>query len=89
MAKKKIGKHLQFYMDCMQKQRMIGWGLCRCAEIGYIDSSILELFRPDYSPYNNFNSVYWASGYKDARYNQFTPMRQTITLFMAAINSEL
>jgi hypothetical protein len=38
------GKHLQFYMDCMERGRMPGDGLCYSTDI--IDRNLLKLFEP-------------------------------------------
>lgn len=85
MAKKKAGKHLQFYSDCINMDEMPRSGLCGCAWGGYIDEELLFLFKPEYASMWS----YWASG--DNRYSKksFSPLRQTIVLFMAAINGEL
>lgn len=63
------------------------YGLCNC-----LDSEELELFKPDdaseFYPRN-----YWAYGGPHASINtvstQFSPLRQTIVLFLAAMNDEL
>jgi hypothetical protein len=86
MAKNKIGKHLQFYMDCMKKGEMPKAGLCASSWNDYICEESLMLFKPDYA--GMFS--YWASeksGYDDCY--KFTKLRQTIVLLMAAINNEL
>lgn len=86
MPKKKIGKHLQFYMDCISDEIMPQVGLCNCGWTGLIDGNLLLLFKPeDASVFD-----YWASGIKHnpCAFN-FTELRQTIVLFMAALNNEL
>lgn len=86
MLKKKTGKHLQFYMDCLKKGEMPRTGLCACSWNDYICEELLMLFMPSGS--GMFN--YWAStkkGYDECY--KFTGLRQTIVLFMACLNNEL
>lgn len=79
-------KHLQFYMDCMKKRQTPRDGLCSCAWGGYIDEELLMLFKPEWASIWS----YWAAGERvRIKYNKFTSLRQTIVLFMAAINNEL
>ncbi len=87
MAKKKIGKHLQFYRDCMADGLMPYVGLCRCGMYDIINNDLLNDY---FTPEDFMDAIsFWASGEKnDCCYN-FTPLRQTIVLFMAAINQEL
>lgn len=86
MPKKKIGKHLQFYRAyIVGKQLLPCAGLCACSWNDYIDQNTLELFKPEYASIFS----YWASGNKTSSYFKFTELRQTIVLFMAAINNEL
>lgn len=82
---KKTGKHLKFYMDCMAKREMPKAGLCCCSWCGYIDENILELFEP----HNAVPFAYWASRRRNSCAYKFNNLRQTIVLFMAAINGEL
>lgn len=70
-------------------------------EEGWIDDEpdeIFELFTPTIDDIDRLYDeglcyLYWASGlserYTKKRYHEFTPLRQTIVLFMAAINGEL
>lgn len=70
-----------------------------CYEPGF-RSGAMELFEPtDEDSYKYGTNAYWASGYdyiewddpelrKDA-IGGFTPLRQTIVLFLAAMNGEL
>lgn len=84
MPKKK--KHLRFYMDCLKKGEMPKAGLCACSWNDYICEESLILFKPD--SVGIFS--YWASekgGYNECY--KFNKLRQTIVLFMAAINNEL
>jgi hypothetical protein len=94
MPKKKTGEHLQFYMDCMNNgcqmpndlYSMYKGGLCKMANIGYISNELLKLFSDGMSDYD-----YWACSDGqpyESRFN-FNSLRQTIVLFMAAINNEL
>lgn len=85
MPKKKYGKYLQFYMDCMKNQEMPKAGLCCCSWTGYIEEKQLDLFIP--SGVNPF--AYWCNKRKDECPYKFNKLRQTIVLFMAAINGEL
>lgn len=86
MAKKK-GKHLQFYMYCMKNGRMPFIGLCRCAYYNIISSDILDKY---FTPEDFSDAIsFWASGEKGDREFVFTKLRQTIVLFMAALNNEL
>lgn len=97
MPKKKIGKHLQFYMDCMKLEARMPYllssyqgGLCSMAECNLISKKLFVLFSEDQESYS-----YWADGQTTKihdcfdRRSQFTELRQTIVLFMAAINNEL
>lgn len=94
MSKKKIGKHLQFYMDYFNKEHMPGYGLCFLSRHGYISDELLELFEPN-GPETDIlgqagrDTAYWASDSDDPMMFKFTSLRQTIVLFMAAINNEL
>jgi len=85
MAKNKAGKHIRFYIDCLDKKRMPESGLCACSWYGLIDEDLLIDFKPELA--SHFS--YWASGRNIACYYKFTKLRQTIVLFMAAINNEL
>lgn len=106
MAKKKTGKHLQFYMDCMKNKGMPRAGLCACAESGIISVFILHRFIPNHEEITLLyegqyliacnKDGYWGAGTKannsyniHEREHGFTSLRQTIVLFMAAINGEL
>jgi len=98
MPKKKTGKHLQFYMDCMITNQMPNDGLCICTDDcgGVLSNYLLELFYPSYEECAKLDmegksSAYWASGTKRHKndFDVFTELRQTIVLFMAAMNGEL
>lgn len=95
------GKHLAFYKECMETGELTytgpGSGLCQSARDGHIDQDLLRYFEPDADQVfileaENLSNGWWASGLKrndDEKYTAFTPLRQTIVLFMAAINGEL
>lgn len=85
MVKKKLGKHLQFYMDCIHKGRIPRSGLCACSWHDLIDEELLMLFKPDGAS----TWSYWAAGKTVRFYEEFTELRQTIVLFMACLNDEL
>jgi hypothetical protein len=99
MPKRRIGKHLQFYIDCMRTGVIPGDGLCLntsdCA--GVLSEVLLETLTPTLDERKQldkegYSSAYWASGisrHDPDTYNAFTSLRQTIILFMAAINNEL
>lgn len=94
---KPIGKHLQLYINYFEKTTLPKEGLCGCADINLIDSNILkEYFEPSDSElitleFENHSRVYWGSGLEDGDWGlyEFTPLRQTIVLLMAAIAGEL
>ncbi len=88
----------------MVKGEMQTDGLCSAANFDIIDRRILELFTPTEEdmeqlveerqmPFgSNPDYSYWASGLTidhPRRVKGFTELRQTIILFMAAINNEL
>jgi hypothetical protein len=95
-------KHLDYYKRCMLTGYLEGvhpqlpfGGLCRAAASQVIDSKIFrELIVPSYKEREKLSkegksSSYWASGHVSARPCEFTPLRQTIVLLMAAIKGEL
>lgn len=96
MRKKKIGKHLKFYMDCMENEQIIPYfGLCYS-----IQSEHLKLFYPTKEDEDKLREegksiLYWGADiaphweYDKIRFHGFTALRQTIVLFMAAIAGEL
>jgi hypothetical protein len=95
MAKKKLGKHLQFYFDCIHYGLMPTTGLCKAAEEGLISKSFLDkYYNPDkYDKKILFNegkdTAYWGSDDWGFCLYKFTYLRQTIVLFMACLNNEL
>lgn len=101
--KKKRGQHLQFYMDCMNNDcfmpmegvSVIKGGLCRAVDTGLLSEQIFKFFSDDQNGLH-----YWADkDYEEEghilhpdfslRQFEFNSLRQTIVLFMAAINNEL
>lgn len=70
------------------------YGLCMAATNGAIDRALLEMFTPSRRESwtletEGTDSIYWGSGKDDPEYGKFTPLRQTIVLFMAAWEGEL
>jgi len=91
---KEKDKHIKFYLDCIKTRRIPHNGLCSCSSYGHIDDFTLNLFVPtDHDEYQldseGLEVTYWGSGLKKEALKKFTPLRQTIVLFMAAINNEL
>ena len=77
-------------------------GLCGCADRKQISKKKLALFEPTIADDSelcrgNFSTGWWGYDvkYSDTRFNikdresKFTPLRQTIILFIAAMNGEL
>jgi hypothetical protein len=100
VVKKKRTKHLDFYNECMKSGKMkrlfgIHYGLCNVAVHDRIDGDLLDkYFRPNEQERDKLrekgkSTVYWASGSKKDKMGEFTKLRQTIVLFMAAIKGEL
>ena len=95
----KSKKHLSLYKNSMISGRLPKecTGFCECAQEGLIDTETFLLFVPDHFEEaelreEGLSTSYWASGkgfYDWDRVCTFTPLRQTITLLMAAINNEL
>jgi hypothetical protein len=90
---KKTGKHLKFYLDCMEsdgtmprRQGVIQGGLCSMVESNEIDKDLFKLFSEGQCKFD-----YWADDTDMSFENRFifSNLRQTIVLFMAAINNEL
>ena len=82
--------YLEFYRRCLKNKKLPNRGLCGC-----ISDPLLDFFseaHPDFG-----RSWYW--GYDGNHYSEkgtgdevhfaFTPLRQNIVLFMAAMNNEL
>jgi len=104
MGNKKY-KHLKFYMKAAETgelptayfiigQGFFPCGLCKVASEGKLDRSLLDLFFPTISDqewllWEGHDTSYWGSESSDNQLGVFTPLRQTIVLFMAAMNDEL
>lgn len=78
-------KYLPLYKHWVQNG-MPWFGLCGSLLMhnGWVPDGGLYLFRPFADPFHPKNQYYWG-GERD----QFTPLRQNILLFMAAMNGEL
>lgn len=90
-------KFLGFYKKYYGK-RLPNYGLCNCVDkLGKKAERIFEIFEPTTKERAELNKqgyafVFWGSGLKKCRADRgeaFTPLRQTIILFCAAINNEL
>lgn len=70
-------------------------GLCSASHWGKIDNNLLnKYFKPNECEKQKLRKegkdyAYWGSDSKNERRGVFTPLRQTIVLFMAAIKGEL
>ena len=77
-------------------------GLCQAAECFLIDGELLDLFQPSIDEVSKLENLHMAAGFwgsemtieevfknPDDCYYAFTPLRQTVVLFMAAMNGEL
>lgn len=88
-------KYLQYYNRWMRTGRIDSDnGMCYSP----VRSEALELFKPTYEDLPNLEVVhgFWAydgepisTGSPDDRATLFTPLRQNIVLFLAAMNNEL
>lgn len=88
-----MGKYLNFYKERIKTGR-IEDGLCNY----FVNSEELDLMYPTDEDFDmlldeNLCTTYWASGmHEDTPYRgihwPFTPLRQTIVLFMAALAGE-
>lgn len=97
-------KHLEFYKQCMEAGRLasheFGSSLCAAADADLIDKQLLRIMQPtDRDEFEltaeGYSNGWWGSGVPVCSINTeekwfgFTPLRQTIVLFMAAMNNEL
>lgn len=88
-----MGKYLKFYEKCIGAGRLPHDGLCK--SFGKVKK--FQRFIPTCDDFDIMNQEdkstgYWGSGVKYnniRKYCGFTPLRQTIVLFMAAMNNEL
>lgn len=86
---KKKTPHLDFYKHCIEFGRMPVAGLCISEDI---DSDNLMLFKPTKEEFGVESYWYWWAydgNVDNGRSFIFSPMRQTIVLFLAAMNNEL
>ena len=86
---KKDKYFLELYKLYLHEGELDAMGLCSCVKEGYF-SSILEKF----TPYYHLSKAFWGHGGRKSvpfieQAYTFTPLRQTILLFCAAINNEL
>lgn len=87
-------KYLEFYKKCMEYGTIPDEGLCVCLP-GEEISLFYPINRDFYAlKHEDCSTVFWAHGIPgvldvESRAYTFTPLRQTIVLFMAAMNNEL
>jgi hypothetical protein len=89
-------KYLPLYYEWMKTGTMPSAGLC---EIFYdfaedYEDCFFSLMKPTQSDYDqlfdeNLPRIYWGLGEPIGSTKAFTPLRQNIVLFMAAMNGEL
>lgn len=97
--KKNKPKYLSLYYEWMKNEQMGSDSLCNfftdaeCNELPqYKEFTFIKPTTRDHNRNRNdpdFNWVYWGSGQEQALRWQFTPLRQTLVLLMAALNNEL
>jgi hypothetical protein len=90
-------KLIDLYYQWMEKGRIPRDGLCNSIPSKY--DLILDLFKPDELErldmrLNGLSDAFWASGLSDRESyyllsTPFTPLRQTIVLFICAIHGEI
>lgn len=86
-------KYLTLYYEWMKTGRLPG-GCGLCAEfynaLDYDDyQDFIKYIHPQGEDWYAINfAEYWGSGICDPQLGKFTPLRQTILLFMAAMNGE-
>ena len=85
-------KYLSFYKKCIKTGRMPHLGLCS----NFLGDERLDLFEPTTKDLKSLRKeglsiLYWGAGLPPypGSGTSFTPLRQTIVLFMAAMNGEL
>jgi len=101
---RKNKKHLRFYNRCIEGRDMWKftkeggisplYGLCHAVDLGLIDEQTFDRFHPTeddikWLNWEGYSTAFWGLGKEDAEIMEFTPLRQTIVLFMAAIKGEL
>lgn len=86
--------YLEFYEQCMETGKMPKKGLCKALPKRLKHRGILLIML---SPtgldetqllIENAPTVYWGLGNWEYEYDDFTPLRQTLVLLMAAIAGE-
>ena len=93
-------KKKPYYLNCYKKWLSVGSmpdeGLCICFAHDDLTHSEVKQFEPNDSDLKQYKirrksgGTYWGSdSSSDPRYHEFTPLRQTIVLFLAAMNNEL
>lgn len=96
-------KHLAFYTKCMETGKMPMPGLCYVVDDkryrldGEISAELLTIMSPTAPDllrlrHDGLSTSFWASGFPNGHQENmcyFTPLRQTVVLFMAAMNNEL
>ena len=85
-----MGKYLKFHEKCMKTGKIPNYGLCNC----FPNNRKLELLSPDSDErydllYSGFPMVYWGRDNYNQSIDDYSKLRQTIVLFMAAMNGEL
>lgn len=84
-------KYLEFYDKHAQSGVLPDCGLCWSFKFNNLPKDELELFKPKEA----CETDYWADGRNKGEqpiwgaYLDFTPLRQNIVLFLAAMNGEL
>lgn len=93
--RKKFYDHVKYWNTCMKKSRTIrGYGLCSDALRGHLNKKLLDLFEPTdndwkWLKWEEKNTIYWGSDSNLCEWGEFTELRQTIVLFMAAMKKQL
>jgi hypothetical protein len=100
--KTKHKPYLGFYLRNIEKKTLIDEsgdecsGLCDGLGGWLMENSMVDLFEPTSLDYTNYNihayedgSGFWGSGTNEDQRGKFTELRQTIVLFLAAMNDEL
>lgn len=99
---KKKTPFLDFYKERMRSGKLLNPGLCNSVDdetdtliLFYPTTQDANMFAKELGYYvTDFKYVFWGSGLHiqsslDRKSYDFTPLRQTIVLFCAAINGEL
>lgn len=97
--KKKPPYYLKMYKEWLKEDHLPGLGLCGSLGSPFEDA-LIKLFEPtdrDFSEIIRYggDTTFWGFGSSTKEFTTFeilytfTPLRQTIVLFLAAINGEL